>query len=75
MGRGRGATVVPGAPPRSHPGGAARGVKTTSASSSSGPASHQVLRYFPFIISKPLRQPLQAGRAISILQTRLNEVL
>ena len=75
MGRGRGATVVPGAPPRSHPGGATRGVKTTLASSSSGPAAHQILRYFPFTVSNPLRQPLQAGRAISILQTRLNEVL
>lgn len=51
------------------------GVKTTLASSSSGPAVLQVLCYFPFIIPNPLHQPLQAGRAISILQTRLNEVL
>ena len=80
VGAWQGVRVVPGAPLEvgqgsRQPGGAASGVKTASASSSSGPAALQVLCYFPFIIPHPLHQTLQAGRAVSILQTRLNEVL
>lgn len=81
LGAWQGARVVPGAPPRRWGRGADRqdglpaGVKTALASSSSGPAALHVLCYFPFITPHPLHQTPQAEWAVSILQTRLNEVL